>query len=168
VADSVSESRPRNSSQLGLPAKHLSVCGCSADRTFSREESEQPNQEEVWLDAPNPEIEAGARWRRGQGLQKIKLAGAVVALAVSLGGSRGSRAESRSALRAARGFRRYCSPCHGTRGQGGRGADLRGLSDPPAAVAAIIANGQGRMPAFGRRLTPCEIRGLAVYVKGFR
>jgi mono/diheme cytochrome c family protein len=62
-------------------------------------------------------------------------------------------------------YRRYCSGCHGVKGQGGRGADLRGLVDAPEAIAAVIADGQGKMPAFRRKLTFGQIRGLAIYVK---
>jgi mono/diheme cytochrome c family protein len=65
-------------------------------------------------------------------------------------------------------YRQYCSGCHGAKGQGGRGDDLRELSDTPEAIAGVITDGQGKMPPFRRKLTVEQVRRLARYVKGFR
>lgn len=69
-------------------------------------------------------------------------------------------------------YERHCARCHGDRGQGApRGLKLYpklNLLDSPmvrqgdrAAVRQRIAEGEGRMPAFKRRLTPEEIEKLA-------
>ncbi len=93
---------------------------------------------------------------------------AVPVLAAGMVSYRGHPRESGRGINPAITFQRRCSGCHGVRGQGGTGADLRRLSDPTPAIAAIIADGQGKMPPFRRRLTPRQIRSLAVYVKGLR
>ena len=67
-------------------------------------------------------------------------------------------------------FRTYCAPCHGTDGEGGRGANLRArrLAHAPddAALSAVITNGipGTQMPA--TRMTPAENEALVAYVRG--
>lgn len=68
-------------------------------------------------------------------------------------------------------YERHCARCHGDRGQGApRGLKLYPklnlLTSPMvrqgdrAAVRQRIAEGEGRMPAFKRRLTPEEIERM--------
>jgi mono/diheme cytochrome c family protein len=96
----------------------------------------------------------------------------LTALAMGLSACPGQKLAARTARRApespAKTFKLYCSGCHGAKGQGGAGANLQGLADSRAEIAAIITHGQGKMPAFGRRLTVGQIRRMAVYVKGFK
>src|SRR5947209_1983956 len=86
----------------------------------------------------------------------------VLTVVLSLCGCRTHRTSVSPDVSAAAAFQRCCARCHGARGQGGSGADLRGLSDAPADIAAIITHGQGKMPPFGRTLTPSQIQSLAV------
>ena len=66
-------------------------------------------------------------------------------------------------------FQTYCAPCHGAKGEGGRGANLavRRLSRAPddAALAALIATGipGTQMPA--TRMTAEENAALVAYVR---
>lgn len=60
-----------------------------------------------------------------------------------------------------------CGGCHtlsaaGTTGTVGPALDGAGLAQP--AVADVVANGRGAMPAFAGRLSPAEIRAVAAYV----
>ncbi len=67
-------------------------------------------------------------------------------------------------------FAARCAGCHGRDGGGGIGPQL---SDgkvvdayPDAAdEATVVTDGQGRMPAFGGRLTPQEIDQVVAYTR---
>jgi putative heme-binding domain-containing protein len=67
-------------------------------------------------------------------------------------------------------FQTNCAPCHGAKGDGGRGSNLavRKLPRAPddAALAAIVAQGipGTQMPA--TRMTPAESTALIAYVRG--
>ena len=68
-----------------------------------------------------------------------------------------------------------CSRCHGSNGKGqtreGRrveaddltSSDVKGISD--AKMKRVITNGRGKMPGFGKRLTPAQIAQIAGYVR---
>ena len=72
-------------------------------------------------------------------------------------------------------FVQNCARCHGTNGKGqtkqGRkveaddltSSDVKGISD--AKMTRVITNGRGKMPAFGRKLTPAQIAQVSRYVR---
>lgn len=74
----------------------------------------------------------------------------------------------------------FCSPCHGVTGLGNGTAVARGFPAPPsfldsgtrdldpAAIAGIIAEGQGRMLPMAERIAPADRRAIAVYVTTLR
>jgi mono/diheme cytochrome c family protein len=81
----------------------------------------------------------------------------------------------------ARGRDRYaifCSPCHGTNGDGrGRVASAMRLVRPPSLVESgrsreeiqrIVTGGRGLMPAYGSELTPQDAWAVAAYVDALR
>lgn len=81
-------------------------------------------------------------------------------------------ASDKAAIDLGRGtFRIYCSPCHGIRGQGGRGPDLtRGIyssGEHDADLFKTIANGVTgtEMEAFGANLTEENIWRIIAYVR---
>ncbi len=61
-----------------------------------------------------------------------------------------------------------CATCHGVDGQGGVGPRLAGVAarypDVDAQIA-LVTNGLNRMPAFGGRLDPTEIRTVVEYTR---
>jgi cytochrome c oxidase cbb3-type subunit III len=67
-------------------------------------------------------------------------------------------------------FETHCAPCHGAKGEGGRGANLavRKLPRAPddAALAAIIANGIPGTQMPGTRMTAEESTQLVRFVRG--
>ena len=80
----------------------------------------------------------------------------------------GKRGEQTPAERAERIYVLRCASCHGPRGQGnpklGLSTPPRDLSDPAlytrlddAAIARVIKEGKGPMPAFGKFLSEAEI-----------
>ena len=62
-------------------------------------------------------------------------------------------------------YTQYCSSCHGDRGQGVMGPDIRDEDMSDADIANTIKQGSGRMPAFKTVLTPNQISGLVMYVR---
>ena len=68
-------------------------------------------------------------------------------------------------------FRIFCSPCHGIRGEGGRGPDLtRGTfsnGDQDADLFRVIAQGVPgtEMPEFSARLEDNEVWNLVTYIR---
>ncbi|MFO1538112.1 MAG: c-type cytochrome [Actinomycetota bacterium] len=65
-------------------------------------------------------------------------------------------------------YRANCATCHGVDGQGGVGPRLAGVAgrypDVNAQIA-LVTNGLNRMPAFGGRLDPTEIRTVVEYTR---
>jgi cytochrome c oxidase subunit II len=59
-------------------------------------------------------------------------------------------------------FQGACAPCHGDRGQGLIGPELRGPD--PELLRATVRNGRGAMPAVGRGWNETEMRALVEYV----
>jgi cytochrome c oxidase subunit II len=60
-----------------------------------------------------------------------------------------------------------CAKCHGLDGQGGIGPRIAGsptLSDP-VALATLVRNGRGSMPAVGSGWTDEQVDALATYLK---
>lgn len=68
-------------------------------------------------------------------------------------------------------FASQCSTCHGSAGQGGRGAKLNGGRAEDqypeiADMAAVVSSGKGsRMPSFAEELSPSEIEAVVRYVR---
>jgi len=72
-------------------------------------------------------------------------------------------------------FKTKCAACHGPDGKGettmGKANKLRDLSSPDvqkesdAELAAIITNGKGKMPAYGKSLKPEQVKDLAAYIR---
>jgi cytochrome c6 len=88
----------------------------------------------------------------------------IAAVAISLAGP--ALAADAAAL-----YGSKCAVCHGKDGAGSpagkkMGApDLTKLKDGEAKIAAVIANGKGKMTAFKGKLSPAEIDAVAKYVK---
>lgn len=64
----------------------------------------------------------------------------------------------------------HCASCHGTAGQGGRGAKLDDgwvldRFPDPAAEVAVIANGVGEMPAFADELTDAQVDAVVRFTR---
>ena len=78
---------------------------------------------------------------------------------------------------AERDYKASCVMCHSADGSGSspagkalkakdlRYAEVQSASD--ADLTAAITDGKGKMPAFGRKLTPDSIKGLVAYVRSF-
>ena len=74
-------------------------------------------------------------------------------------------------------YKASCVLCHSPDGSGSSPAgkalkakDLRSSevqSATDADLLAIITNGKGKMPAFGKKLSPDAIKGLVTYVRSF-
>ena len=75
-------------------------------------------------------------------------------------------------------YKAKCAMCHGADGKASTGMgktmglkpfsdpDVQGMSD--ADMAALIANGKGKMPAMKGKLTDDQIKGLVKYVKSMK
>jgi mono/diheme cytochrome c family protein len=75
-------------------------------------------------------------------------------------------------------FKANCVLCHGADGSGNtaagkalqakdlRSEDVQKQSD--AALTETITNGKGKMPAFGDKISPDDVKGLIVYVRGLK
>ena len=59
-----------------------------------------------------------------------------------------------------------CAGCHGQAGEGGIGGAIRGSTLDAAAIAALVRDGSGGMPAFGGRLSAADLAALASYTAG--
>lgn len=74
-------------------------------------------------------------------------------------------------------YKAKCAACHGADGKGetaiGKSnkirdlgsADLQAQSD--ADLTAIITNGKGKMPAYGKSLKPDQVKDLVSYIRSF-
>ena len=95
-------------------------------------------------------------------MKRILLAVAALALASST-----FAAEGAAGVYAAK-----CNACHGKDGKGtavGKkmGApDISALGKSEADIAAVIADGKGKMSGYKGKLSDAEIQGLAKFVKG--
>lgn len=66
-------------------------------------------------------------------------------------------------------YLKNCASCHGAKGQGGFGTDLKAIeTQDDARVAMRIAKGSPKgMPAYGSKLWAAEMTALVNYIKGF-
>jgi mono/diheme cytochrome c family protein len=72
-------------------------------------------------------------------------------------------------------YKARCAGCHGSDGEGqtavGKANNIRdlGSADVQAqsddAIAGIIGNGKGKMPAYGKSLKPEQIKDLVAYIR---
>ncbi|HMD10157.1 MAG TPA: cytochrome c [Candidatus Acidoferrum sp.] len=72
-------------------------------------------------------------------------------------------------------YKAKCAGCHGADGKGqttvGKANNVRdlGSADVQAqsddAIAGIIGNGKGKMPAYGKSLKPDQIKDLVAYIR---
>jgi cytochrome c oxidase subunit 2 len=66
-------------------------------------------------------------------------------------------------------FNSNCASCHGAAGGGGYGKKLAGTVETNypniADEIAVITNGKGSMPAFGKKLTAEQIEAVALYTR---
>jgi mono/diheme cytochrome c family protein len=72
-------------------------------------------------------------------------------------------------------YKAKCAGCHGVDGKGqttvGKANNVRdlGSADVQAqsddAIAGIIGNGKGKMPAYGKSLKPDQIKDLVAYIR---
>ena len=62
-------------------------------------------------------------------------------------------------------FQKNCVRCHGTNGKRGlNGAhDLTKSNLNAFGRTYLVANGMGKMPAFGKKLTPAEVQQVVAY-----
>jgi mono/diheme cytochrome c family protein len=72
-------------------------------------------------------------------------------------------------------FSTNCTLCHAADGSGTsptgkalkakdlRSAEVQQVSD--ADITALITNGKGKMPAFGKKLKPDDVKALVVYIR---
>ena len=72
-------------------------------------------------------------------------------------------------------YKAKCAGCHGADGKGqtamGKANNIRDLSSADVqaqsddAIAGIIGNGKGKMPAYGKSLKPDQIKDLVAYIR---
>jgi len=64
-------------------------------------------------------------------------------------------------------FAGACAPCHGMQGEGIIGPPLKGNATlaNPKQLAALLANGKGKMPPVGKDWTPHELASLVTYLR---
>jgi cytochrome c6 len=72
-------------------------------------------------------------------------------------------------------YKTRCAACHGPDGKGetamGKASKLRDLGSADvqkqsdAELAAIIENGKGKMPAYGKSLKPEQVKDLVAYIR---
>lgn len=74
-------------------------------------------------------------------------------------------------------YKAKCAACHGADGKGdtatGKANKLRDLASvevqkqTDAELSAIIENGKGKMPAYGKSLKPEQVKELVNYIRSF-
>jgi mono/diheme cytochrome c family protein len=89
-----------------------------------------------------------------------------------------SKASGRTAGDGTATFKAKCVMCHGADGSGStpvgksmkipdlRSAAVQGQSD--GQLAAAIANGKGKMPAYNKSLSPEQIQQLVAFIRGLK
>ncbi len=83
------------------------------------------------------------------------------ALAVVLSIPVSAHAQDAAAL-----YKSKCAMCHGADGKKAAGHDLTSAAVQKSDLVAVITNGKApKMPKYGDKLKPEEIKGLADYIK---
>jgi cytochrome c6 len=72
-------------------------------------------------------------------------------------------------------YKTKCAACHGADGQGqtavGKANKIRDLGSPEvqqqsdADLTAVITNGKGKMPAYGKSLKPEQVKDLVAFIR---
>jgi mono/diheme cytochrome c family protein len=70
-------------------------------------------------------------------------------------------------------YKAKCASCHGADGKGKEAlqtqdfasAAVQSMSD--AELTAVITDGKGKMPAYGKSLKPDQVKDLAAYIRSF-
>jgi cytochrome c6 len=65
-------------------------------------------------------------------------------------------------------YKSKCAMCHGADGKKAAGHDLSGADvqkQSDADLNAVITNGKNKMPKYGEKLKPEEIKGLVSYIR---
>jgi len=106
-------------------------------------------------------------WINGRAIAGIFLCAALVSFGLSL------RAQDAGAAL----YKTKCAACHGPDGKGetaiGKANKLRDLGSPEmqkqtdVELTAVIENGKGKMPAYGKSLKPEQVKDLVAYVRSF-
>jgi mono/diheme cytochrome c family protein len=66
-------------------------------------------------------------------------------------------------------FKRACAGCHGAGGAAGLAPKLKGTKLADAKIRKIVAEGKPpKMPAFGKKLRPGELKAVGLYVGNLR
>jgi cytochrome c6 len=108
---------------------------------------------------------------------KVGTVAAVGAMMFLLGLSWTAPAQGQGGDKSASTFKAKCAVCHGAGGKGDSpagkslgAADLTKVAaaKSPAELKAVIQNGKGKMPAYGKSLKPEEIDQMAAYIKSLK
>jgi cytochrome c6 len=108
---------------------------------------------------------------------KVATVAAVGALMFLLGLSWTASAQGQGGNKSASTFKAKCAACHGTGGKGDApagkslgAADLTKVAaaKSPAELKAVIQDGKGKMPAYGKSLKPEEIDAMVAYIKSLK
>lgn len=70
-------------------------------------------------------------------------------------------------------YKAKCAACHGADGKGKEAlktqdwasSAVQGMSD--AELTSIIADGKGKMPAYGKSLKPDQVKDMVAYIRSF-
>lgn len=72
-------------------------------------------------------------------------------------------------------YKQKCATCHGADGKGntpaGKAMKVKSFADPEVAkmsdgdLSAAIDKGKGKMPAYGKSMTPDEIKAMVAYIR---
>jgi cytochrome c6 len=70
-------------------------------------------------------------------------------------------------------YKAKCASCHGADGKGKEAlktqdlasAAVQGMSD--ADLTAVITDGKGKMPAYGKSLKPDQVKDMVAYIRSF-
>jgi len=98
---------------------------------------------------------------------------AILAMVVAALAAAGQANQAGAAL-----FKKSCAMCHGADGSGNvpmgktlgvrdlRSADVQKQTD--AQLTELIGKGKAKMPAYGEKLKPAEIKDLVAYIRGLK
>jgi cytochrome c6 len=108
---------------------------------------------------------------------KLGAVAAVGAMMLFVALSWSAPAQGQGGDKSASTFKAKCAVCHGAGGKGDSpagkslgAADLTKVtaSKSPAELKAVIQNGKGKMPAYGKSLKPEEIDAMVAYIKSLK
>lgn len=102
-----------------------------------------------------------------------KLCVAMLAAAVLAGASLWGVSAKGDTAAAQATYKAKCAACHGADGKGKEAlktqdwasSAVQGMSD--AELTSIIADGKGKMPAYGKSLKPDQVKDMVAYIRSF-